>query len=346
LQTKTGGYLFFVPSRYRVVALLAYCLWVVVATPAVAEEPLNPADDQLPVIPAPAVEPARPIHNNWLDKSQRYVSESGDSLATWMDSFFGETDSDIESASSILRLAAIYDFDEVKDDELDAKIQGKLQLPALSRRFSLVFSDEDGDVNDPLDEPQDGESNSQVALVYLLKDKDRHRVDLFGGVRSGLKSRAGVRYRYQYSPTRKYYHRFTEQLAYDQDDHTITVTRLDFSYLLDSNAILRLKNRVRYGEETDGAEWKSQLSRQSRISDTKAITYFVVINGITDPDKLIKSYGPGIRYRQNIFRDYLFLDLVPAYGWRKTSADVNREGAWSFEIQLEMFFQKKNKKKH
>ena len=45
-----------------------------------------------------------------------------------------------------------------------------------------------------------------------------------------------------------------------------------------------------------------------------------------------------------VFRDYLFLDLEPSYGWRKDlrdddGLDKDREGAWSFAVRLEIFFQ-------
>lgn len=284
-----------------------------------------------------------PPEYDWLDKSQLYVTESGDALARWLDGFFGVPVADIESASSILRLATVVDFDEHEGDDARLKARGKLQLPNLSKRFSLVFSGADGDVSDNLATSREERGDDQVGLQYVLKERRRHRFDLFGGVRAGLKAKAGVRYRFQYAPSESFFHRFSEELAYDQDDKAISTTRLDLNYLLDDNSMTRWGNRLRYGEETDGVEWRSQLSWRERISDRRAITYFVGINGITDPNKLIKSYGPGLRYRQKVFRDYLFLDLSPAYGWRKKDADSDRQGAWSFEIQLEMFFEKQQK---
>jgi hypothetical protein len=286
------------------------------------------------------LEEGEPVDDHWLDVSHDYVSDQADELAQWLDSFFGQRVADIESARSILRLTSSYNIDEIDDDEFKLRGRGKLQLPALSERLSLVFSGSEGEDSDRIQTARDDESDDgQVALQYSVQETPRHKFDLFGGVRAGLKARAGLRYRYQYTPSASYFHRFRQQLAYDQSDRAISTTRLDLSYKLDHNSLWRWSSRVRYGEETDGVEWRSSVGWQERLAPNRAVTYFVGINGITDPDKLIKSYGPGIRYRQTVFRDYLFLDLVPSYSWRKEEAGYDREGAWSFDIQLEMFFE-------
>ena len=53
------------------------------------------------------------------------------------------------------------------------------------------------------------------------------------------------------------------------------------------------------------------------MAETKAVSYFLSINDYTDTRKIVASYGSGVRYRQNIFRKYLFVDVGTAYGWRR-----------------------------
>lgn len=312
----------------------------------------NPVSKQLPPtkkqsLPEPApsfVDPSTPPPN-WLDKSHSYVSDNGDALAEWLDSFFGTRQSDIESAHSLLRVALIYEADEDKDDEVKVKVRGKIQLPRLSKRFSLIFTGEDDDDNDPIADTVDENTDNQVGLQYQLKENRRSSYDAFFTVNSSIKYKTGVRYRYNYAPTEKFYTRFIQEFAYQQEDKAGSQTRLDLNYLMAENRLLRWRNRVLYGQETEGAEWRTQVSWQQRLAPTKAMTYSVGMNGITDPTRLIKSYGPGVRYRQNVFREYLFFDIVTGYGWRKTDPDSSRKGAWSFEIQLEMFFEDLKKKK-
>jgi hypothetical protein len=311
-----------------------FLAFLLLSVPALADELVTEQEQELELL-----EEGEPVDDNWLDVSHDYVSDQADELARWLDSFFGLRVADIESARSILRLTSSYNIDEIEDDEFKLRGRGKLQLPALSDRLSLIFSGSEGDESDRIQTAGDESDDGQVALQYSLQKKPRHEFDLFGGVRAGLKARAGLRYRYQYTPSADYFHRFRQQFAYDQSDRAISTTRLDLSYKLDYNSLWRWASRVQYGEETDGVEWRSSVGWQERLAPNRAITYFVGINGITDPDKIIKSYGLGIRYRQTVFRDYIFLDLVPNYSWRKDEAGYDREGAWSFDIQLEMLFE-------
>jgi hypothetical protein len=283
---------------------------------------------------------------NWLDRSHATVADSGDALANWLDNFFGTRDSDIDSARSLVRMSAIYEADELESDGFKYKIRGKLRLPNLKKRFYIIFTGNDEDEDEELlDPPEDDEDENQVGLQYQLKENGPSRINFFGTVNSGFKYKVGGRYRYEISPTDNFQTRFSEELAYQQSDHLISTTRLDLSYNVRADRLLRWASRVRYGQKTEGVEWNTQLGWQQRIAATKAISYFVGVDGNTDQSKTIDSYGPGVRYRQNIFRKYLFVDVGTAYGWRKSADDTKREGAWSFEVQFQMFFENQRTKK-
>ena len=284
--------------------------------------------------------------NNWLDRSHATVADSGDALANWLDNFFGTRDADIDSARSLIRAAAIYEADELESDGFKYKIRGKLRLPNLKERFYIIFTGNDEDEDEELLDPSDDdEDENQVGLQYQLKENGPSRINFFGTVNSSFKYKAGGRYRYEISPTDNFQTRFSEELAYQQSDHLISTTRLDLSYNVRADRLLRWASRVRYGQKTEGVEWNTQLGWQQRIAATKAISYFVGMDGNTDQSKTIESYGPGVRYRQNIFRKYLFVDVGTAYGWRKSANDAKREGAWSFEIQLQIFFENQSSRK-
>ncbi len=314
---------------------------------------ISPIATSSPVDPLPSAvaqtssaEETLQSSGNWLDKSHAQVADSGDALANWLDNFFGTRDSDIDNAYSLVRMAAIYDADELEDNGLKYKIRGKLRLPNLKKRFYIIFTGNDEDEDDELlSQPDDYEDHNQAGLQYQLKEKGHSRINIFGTVNSNFKYKAGARYRYEISPTDNSQTRFSQELAYQQRDHLISTTRLDLSYNVRADRLLRWASRVRYGQKTDGVEWNTQLGWQQRVAATKAISYFVGMNGNTDPSKTIESYGPGVRYRQNVFRKYLFVDVGTAYGWRKSSDDTKREGAWSFEVQFQIFFENERQKK-
>ena len=112
---------------------------------------------------------------------------------------------------------------------------------------------------------------------------------------------------------------------------------------------LRWSNRLRYGEETDGKEWRTRLSlRQRYRMDTKrpiATSAFVSIKGVTEPESLTKNYKLGFLFRRQIYRDFLFMELLPAYNYRRRNVDEERHGVWSIMFKLEILFEKDLRRK-
>jgi hypothetical protein len=80
---------------------------------------------------------------NWLDNSHAYLTNQTQSLAGWMDGFFGDPEHDADKAESFIRLELIEDWHSVDDNDLKLKIRGRVQLPMLSKRLALVFSGEE-----------------------------------------------------------------------------------------------------------------------------------------------------------------------------------------------------------
>ena len=131
-------------------ALALVCgLIVVRSSQAGAEQPLEPniVDDAVEVIEENLLEP------NWIDSSYGYASHSTDVLAIWLDQFFGVPRTDLESAYSSIRLG--YEVEKIESEGINSsyKIRGKVHLPKLNKRLSVIFSDEEGDA----EEAEDGE---------------------------------------------------------------------------------------------------------------------------------------------------------------------------------------------
>lgn len=72
------------------------------------------------------------------------------------------------------------------------------------------------------------------------------------------------------------------------------------------------------------------------LSKQRAVSVFSWVNGETRPQTLTKSYGVGLLFRRNFYRPWLFLEVEPAYAWRRESVELSRNGAWLFAFRLEM----------
>lgn len=276
----------------------------------------------------------------WVDSSHGYATDRTQALTQWMDNFFGDPIDDLEQAESFLRAELIDDWEDEDGHKLKVRLRGKVQLPRISKRLDLVFA---GDENEAAVSPEERNEDDSVSLQYELTDKKNSRFDLtLGASRGGL--RPGVRFRHSNAMGERSSYRFLERVQYEKDDGLFSTTQLDFYHAIGADDSLRWSNRLRYGEKTDGSEWRTSLSlRQRYLIDTKrpvATSAFVVVNGVTEPESYTKNYKLGFLFRRQIYRDFLFMEVQPAYNYRRRNVDENRHGVWSIVFKLEIAFER------
>ena len=298
--------------------------------------------------PDPALAPEEEPTISWADTSHAYATDQAQALTEWMDDFFGDPNYDIEKAESLLRLEWVNEFDQDDNYNTKFRLRGKLQLPKVSKRLNLVFSGEDGD--NLTDDDRDNGDN--VGLLYNVKESSRSRVDLTLGI-DWDELRPGIRYRNQGPISERNRYRYTQRLQYEDDEGFYTTGQINLDHALKENTLIRWSNRAIYGEETKGVEWRSALSLRQRLKSERkkhnlVVSYFGAVNGFTDPS-YTKNYRMGVQFRRQVLRRYLFVELEPAYNYRKENADASRDWAWSvflnFEIALERDLRRMRKNK-
>ncbi|GHD06146.1 hypothetical protein GCM10007052_00540 [Halioglobus japonicus] len=269
-----------------------------------------------------------------LDERRAKLDNRAQELAYWLDGFFGDPQYDLDKPESVVRLIAITDWDEEDGTEFKFRVRGKVQLPNISKKLNLVFRGEESDDDEELERYDDS-----VALEYKLNEGTRSKFDATIGY-SSRGVRPGVRYRNEGPFTRNSSYRWVQQLQYTNKDGFYTTTRIDFNRSFGENYGIRWDNRGIYGEETEGIEWRSKLSLRQRLGvDTDrptALSYFAAVNGVTQDEDFTKNYRLGVRFRRQFYKDYLFLELEPAYNWRRKEYEDNRDTVFSINIKLEM----------
>jgi hypothetical protein len=317
-------------------------LFVLVVTAAFAARALAeevPAASQEEVTAAAAGE-----QRGWVDSGHDYVADGANRLVQWMDDFYGNEVADFEAASSRIRVRFAYQYDEIKKDDFKVRVRGKVQLPQLSKRLALVIEGEDGDEFDSSVGPGVDDDDSQVGLQYKFGESGRNRLDGILSVNSSADVRVGLRFRHDGKYSDKLTGRFIQDLAYQTGDKgAFTRTRADGFRRLDDDNLLAWINRVEYGEDTYGVEFSSSLQWRRRMSEKAVLSYMVGFDGVTDPDTLVENYGFGINYRTSIYRKFLFVELEPAYMWRKEADFDEREGVYAISLRFEVHFEREPK---
>ena len=330
-----------------VVAVLAPATAVAQPQPLNSEviSPTEVSDEVVSSVPNATTHAAH--NSSWLDNGHEYVTLKADAVTRWVDSYFGGTEVDQETAHSRLRLRLINNWDEREGDEFRVRLGGKVNLPALSRRLDLVFQ---GD--DPTDSinGRDDPSQNPVGLQYQINEAAPDALSRFdftvglssSGPRPGLK----YRYRNQVSPMDTVY--FTQRLQYDLGDGAQTSSRLDIDHVLGNNQLLTSFSRLFAGEDSEGLEWSTSvahIARWTTSADTPsgsrehATMVYAGLSGQTEPTSYVSNYRLGVRYRRQTYRDYLFVELEPSYNWRIDEPGLSREGAWRVELRFEFLFE-------
>ena len=127
---------------------------------SVTDAPDNPADtepnhsgllDQIPrlidatptILPEQSDEAIVPSmieteNNSWADKRQKGIREWADRTAHKIDNWFGKTDPD-QPANATLRIILDNSWDKYETYEIKPRIRGKIKLPTLEQKLSLVL---------------------------------------------------------------------------------------------------------------------------------------------------------------------------------------------------------------
>ena len=275
----------------------------------------------------------------WVDSSHAYATDQVQALTVWMDNFFGDPTYDLEKPDSLVRLDWHNSWDEEDNYKARVRLRGKLHMPRISKRLNLLFSGEDGD---QLGADERNENTDLLGVQYNLGELKRSRVDLT--LDAGTWDlRPGIRYRNQGPISKQVGYRYTQQLEYKDGEGVYGTAEVNLDRVLNENSLLRWNNRLIYGEETDGVEWRTQLAlgqRQRPLNKKHqlVIGYFGSIEGVTDPE-YIQNYRVGMVFRRQVYRPFLFAELEPSYNLRRDTVEQNRSSAWNIILRFELVLQ-------
>ncbi len=299
---------------------------------------------------------------NWVDASHQYIGNRADDLAIYLDRFFGSPLDDLESADSTVRFIARLDWDQ--EDGLDQKfrLRGKVDLPRISDRLSLVFNGEEGSGRAALDE---FEAENTAGLQLNAADGRHSRFDFTLGLSSGPNLKPGVRYRFKDTLHEDGRFRYTWRADYSDSKRFRHINHVELDHLTGETSLLRWSTRLERGQVSEGTEWTSGLSWVLGYSLDSAFAASVFMAGKTNPDvpdailegrpyegmtyplplspddeggSLVTNYGFKLRFRNRLYKDWLYIEFEPGYTWRQRNHFQDRDGVAFARINLEVTF--------
>ena len=269
------------------------------------------------------------LHSDKVTESFEYILNTSHRFANWIDHFFDDDRTVGIKNQTRLKLSAwgYWDQDSAHDDS-DFNFNIRVKLPRAKKRVQLIITNE----------PDDDMANSRSGGVFPdPQSKDEGTIglrffDVIGKKIPGKFSTAvGVGFssgnpNFRIEPRYIYTHDFNkwsttflQKIRWHSENGWRSLTRLDFDRALSKKYFFRSNNEILWEEEEDdfdGFEFRPRLILSRRFSSKQAL--LLEWNNIvrSEPDFDLNTTALALRYRRQILRPWLFMEVAPQVAWR------------------------------
>ncbi len=301
----------------------------------------------------------------WTDETRKEVKEQLNVWANNMNDWFGEPDPKKPATASlrvVLDSRWANDPIEGSDVTLEPRIRGRLRLPVLEERLSLIIGDGDLDEDTFLKQGTAGQTspaignqdrlidsrrvrddNASIALRWSrfddqIEDKLGVKTDIDFGVRSvdDLYIKISVDKDWYEGERLKISNDNFYRYGLDSEHYVRGGLNLQFGSRTDQFIDNRTTIRYRNQGDEESADWSNDLRQVHYFGNNKQLAYGASISGYFADDKeTLNSYGPAISYRQPIWREWFFVQTELNYYNDKTE---NKNHYPSALLRLEALF--------
>ena len=284
----------------------------------------------------------------WYDSAHAYMNTAFCEPAVWFDDFFASDRVLEEFAGSYVRWRN--DFIQIEGQGFDfiTNLNFSIELPKISSKLKLIFEgDEDQELQDVLPGGQAETPDNNLGLRLDVKDTDRSKFN----ISVSAKPRIRVRYRYTYPVRDDFLIRFTQEIQ-NEEGVNGGRTRIDFEKALLPLKLFRSTTEGFVSEDFPGIELSQAFTLFQRITRKSSVSYEASAVGITRPQDVMTNYRLGIRYRQNIHRDWLFFEVTPDITWPvelsedRETVIQERRSVYSIIVRVEVHFGNAKRRKY
>jgi len=260
-----------------------------------------------------------------IDRTHEMISNSILSTARWMDSFFYDERYAQEENKTRIKLRTSSFWKSGENGQIKFRADIRLLLPGFEDRLALAFAGDDQDEGIGLDAPDKvdlssikstGREDNSISLRYFIETIERRNIS----VTLGLRYRNSMMVMFPELRWRETLSLDHWELSFVQKERWYTDigwevrTRFDFDRLLKRTYLFRTTLEGTWSEEEEpekGYAYGLHFSFYQPLGAYYAITYeFKNIFQVKPTNRLEESVL-AVRYRQRVWRDWLFFEVAP-----------------------------------
>ena len=287
---------------------------------------------------------------SWLDWLNRGLHRTACETALWFDHLFGDYRLDEELDATHGRALVGVVWDEHYGLEEDLSFRARLHFPNMERRLNAFVGRDDRE-----DILEDAQRRGATSLPQMFDpDDDEWLVGLgyrpVSGGSGDLDFDLGMNFDFPIEPfvRARYKHRkflsdtdlvrFRHTVFWERVDGWGASTRMDYEHAFPGGSMMRWRGAGKYSDITRGADWYSELSYYHRIGRRRALAHQIGANGETGAPVRIENYFVRLIYRQQILREWFFLEIGPGLAWRREYVGQPRDSVPILRFGVEMLF--------
>ncbi len=287
---------------------------------------------------------------SWIDWLNLRLHRTACETALWFDHLFGDYRLDEELEATYGRALVGVVWDEHYGFEEDLSFRARLHFPNMERRLNAFIGRDDRE-----DVLEDAQRRGTTSLPRMFDPEDDEWLVGLGyrpisGRNGDLDFDLGMNFNFPVEPwvRARYKHRsflsetdlvrFRHTLFWEREDGWGLATRIDYEHAFPTGSMLRWRGAGKISDITRGADWFSELSYYHRLGRRRALAHQIGANGETGAPVLVENYFVRFIYRQQILREWLFLEIGPGLAWRREEPDQPRDSVPILRFGVEMLF--------
>ena len=319
--------------------------------------------EEIPAGQTPVPENVKPANEavaadeSYVDRTHAYFDRKVNQVAVWFDGLFGDTArQSTEKADIKLQWTNELRAEEGESVKYRSSLHAHLHLPRFEKKIRLVIMEEtrqEAVVPIPID-PGTPVANTptntnnlralNTELRYYVRETKTGYAFLAVGSRFVWLPETFVRARFLWRHTLSDNTFISPSVTPFWQDHIgFGITpQLDFGHTFAHDNFFLWANSATVFKNRSGFLWGSQVSLSRILSPIAAVAFAIGANGATRPSVVTdrfnlaaNNYRATVKYRRNIYRPWLFLELIPETNWRRQEAG-RREVIPAFTVRLEI----------
>lgn len=282
---------------------------------------------------------------SFLDTPQEYISSGVEGFARNIDEFFSDDKVFYESTGTYLRLRADATVNERGERTYQGDFKLKLRVPHTKKKLKFILESDPNERPDEISEQGENTPNAAVedkeyfaGLERTLGKKDAWQFKPSIGIRlsSPLETYFKLRIKRKYEFNKWSIHLHETPYWFDSSGWG-SDSYLELNRKITEDDLFRASTFARWTNESEQFELSQTFTMYHTLSKRRAISYFAGVYGESEPTVYATHYILGLTYRQNIHKDYLFIELIPQIKYEKIN-DFHSEH--SVILRLEIVFKK------